>query len=255
MLLISPRLLLGYKPGSDWVAQPSSPHEGAKKVDSTIASFGLASLRHVTNALSGWRAASAPTDGLPHLERLPCDLSWHAAGYLTARELLRCGEANSAHAEVCLRSPQPWDALRRRSSRAAGVTLIPRKDEDEPPARLFFADARSMPGRVAAEAAEDPCVLVVDGRAYELTAFLDQHPGGGELLTEFAGKDASLAFAEVGHSFYARSMLDAYEVDAACVERFVGGSLTRQQNRPARDERKTLLRYGFAQNRMRGTDR
>ena len=138
-------------------------------------------------------ARGAPT-GFPHLERLPQDLAWHAASFLTARELMRCGEACRAHAAVCLEAHEPWDALRRRFARAAGLKLRRRPDDAKtPPARLFFADARAMPDRVAASAAADACVLVVDGRALDVTAFLDQHPGGGELLTEFRGRDASLA--------------------------------------------------------------
>ena len=203
----------------------------------------------MATALSGWGAA--PTDGFPHLERLPQDIAWHAASFLTARELMRCGEACRAHAAVCLEAHEPWDALRRRLARAAGVSLMRRPDDAKtPPARLFFADVRAMPDRVAASAAADACVLVVDGRALDVTAFLDQHPGGGELLTEFRGRDASLAFDEVGHSFFARAMLDAYVVFAP--ERFVGGRLPPRRTRSAGDERKTLLRYGFARSRMRG---
>ena len=74
--------------------------------------------------------------------------------------------------------------------------------------------------------------------------------GGGELLMEFRGRDASLAFDEVGHSFFARAMLDAYVVFAP--GRFVGGRLAPRRNRSAGDERRTLLRYGFARSRMRG---
>ena len=165
---------------------------------------------------------------------------------------MRCGEACRAHAAVCLEAHEPWLALRRRLARAAGLKLRQRPDDAKtPPARLFFADARAMPDRVAASAPADACVLVVDGRALDVTAFLDQHPGGGELLTEFRGRDASLAFDEVGHSFFARAMLDAYVVFAP--ERFVGARLPpRRRNRSAGDERKTLLRYGFARSRMRG---
>ena len=135
-------------------------------------------------------------------------------------------------------------------ARAAGLELRRRPDDAKtPPARLFFADARAMPDRVAASAAADACVLVVDGRALDVTAFLDQHPGGGELLTEFRGRDASLAFDEVGHSFFARAMLDAYVVFAP--ERFVGGRLPpRRRNRSAGDERRTLR--GRARSRKTG---
>ena len=230
-------------------SQPAS--KGQK--ESARATLGLASLQRMATALSGWRAAPARrTDGFPHLERLPQDLAWHTASFLTARELMRCGEACRAHAAVCLEAHEPWLALRRRLAEAAGLELSPRHDDAKtPPARLFFADARAMPDRVAASAAADACVLVVDGRALDVTAFLDQHPGGGELLTEFRGRDASLAFDEVGHSFFARAMLDAYVVFAP--ERFVGGRPPpRRRNRSAGDERKTLLRYGFARSRMRG---
>ena len=234
---------------SSGTSQPAS--KGQK--ESARTTLGLASLQRMATALSGWRAAPARrTDGFPHLSRLPEDLAWHAASFLTARELMRCGEACRTHAAVCLEANEPWLALRRRLARAAGLKLRQRPDDAKtPPARLFFADARAMPDRVAASAPADACVLVVDGRALDVTAFLDQHPGGGELLTEFRGRDASLAFDEVGHSFFARAMLDAYVVFAP--ERFVGGRLPpRRRNRSAGDERKTLLRYGFARSRMRG---
>ena len=232
---------------SSGTSQPAS--KGQK--ESARTTLGLASLQRMATALSGWRAAPARrTDGFPHLSRLPEDLAWHAASFLTARELMRCGEACRTHAAVCLEAHEPWLALRRRLARAAGLELRRRPDDKTPPARLFFADARAMPDRVAASAAADACVLVVDGRALDVTAFLDQHPGGGELLTEFRGRDASLAFDEVGHSFFARAMLDAYVLFAP--ERFVGGRLPPRRNRSAGDERKTLLRYGFARSRMRG---
>ena len=236
-------------PGFARLASSGTSQPSSSKGQKESPRLALASLQRMATALSGWRAA--PTDGFPHLERLPQDLAWHAASFLTARELMRCGEACRAHAAVCLEAHEPWDALRRRLARAAGLKLRQRPDDAKtPPARLFFADARAMPDRVAASAAADACVLVVDGRALDVTAFLDQHPGGGELLTEFRGRDASLAFDEVGHSFFARAMLDAYVVFAP--ERFVGGRLAPRRNRSAGDERKTLLRYGFARSRMRG---
>ena len=236
-------------PGFARLASSGSSQPSSSKGQKESPRLGLASLQRMATALSGWRAT--PTDGFPHLTRLPQDLAWHAASFLTARELMRCGEACRAHAAVCLEAHEPWLALRRRLARAAGLKLRQRPDDAKtPPARLFFADARAMPDRVAASAAADACVLVVDGRALDVTAFLDQHPGGGELLTEFRGRDASLAFDEVGHSFFARAMLDAYVVFAP--ERFVGGRLAPRRNRSAGDERKTLLRYGFARSRMRG---
>ncbi|PWN26642.1 cytochrome b5 [Jaminaea rosea] len=49
--------------------------------------------------------------------------------------------------------------------------------------------------------------LLVDGKVYDVTKFMDEHPGGDEVLTAEAGKDATEAFEDVGHSDDARSLL------------------------------------------------
>lgn len=52
-------------------------------------------------------------------------------------------------------------------------------------------------------------LFVCGGRwcRYDITEFLDQHPGGEEVVLETAGTDASGAFDDVGHSSDARDML------------------------------------------------
>jgi len=42
--------------------------------------------------------------------------------------------------------------------------------------------------------------IVIEGKVYDLTAFVDEHPGGETVLQEVAGKDGTEAFEEVGHS-------------------------------------------------------
>ncbi|KAJ3081086.1 Cytochrome b5 type B (outer mitochondrial membrane), partial [Quaeritorhiza haematococci] len=49
--------------------------------------------------------------------------------------------------------------------------------------------------------------MVIDGKVYDVTKFLDEHPGGEEVLLEQAGVDASDAFEEIGHSDDARELL------------------------------------------------
>ena len=44
-------------------------------------------------------------------------------------------------------------------------------------------------------------------RRYDISEFLDQHPGGEEVVLETAGTDATGAFEDVGHSSDAREML------------------------------------------------
>ncbi|XP_060041211.1 cytochrome b5 type B isoform X2 [Erinaceus europaeus] len=54
--------------------------------------------------------------------------------------------------------------------------------------------------------------LVIHGRVYDITPFLNEHPGGEEVLLEQAGADASESFEDVGHSIDAREMLKQYYI-------------------------------------------
>ncbi|KAG6386486.1 hypothetical protein SASPL_155389 [Salvia splendens] len=56
------------------------------------------------------------------------------------------------------------------------------------------------------------CWLLIGGKVYDVTKFLDDHPGGDEVLLQSTGKDATDDFEDVGHSSTARAMLDEYYV-------------------------------------------
>lgn len=45
---------------------------------------------------------------------------------------------------------------------------------------------------------------------YDITKYLDDHPGGAPVLVEVAGTDATEAFEEIGHSDEARELLKPY---------------------------------------------
>jgi len=49
--------------------------------------------------------------------------------------------------------------------------------------------------------------VVIHDKVYDATKFLDEHPGGEEVLLDMAGKDATDAFEDVGHSDEAREIL------------------------------------------------
>ncbi|KAJ3234294.1 hypothetical protein HDU81_001507 [Chytriomyces hyalinus] len=56
------------------------------------------------------------------------------------------------------------------------------------------------------------CWMIISGKVYDITKFLDQHPGGEEILVELGGQDATEAFDDIGHSSDARKMLVDYLV-------------------------------------------
>ncbi|KAL5062465.1 hypothetical protein RYX36_024202 [Vicia faba] len=56
------------------------------------------------------------------------------------------------------------------------------------------------------------CWIIVNKKVYDVTPFLDDHPGGDEALLSATGKDATLDFEDVGHSDSATEMMEQYFV-------------------------------------------
>ncbi|KAF3686441.1 Cytochrome b5 Microsomal cytochrome b5 type A [Channa argus] len=54
--------------------------------------------------------------------------------------------------------------------------------------------------------------LIIHDKVYDITSFLEEHPGGEEVLLEQAGGDATESFEDVGHSTDAREMLQQYYI-------------------------------------------
>ncbi|MCC6433981.1 MAG: cytochrome b5 domain-containing protein, partial [Acidimicrobiales bacterium] len=71
---------------------------------------------------------------------------------------------------------------------------------------------------VAAHATSEDCWLAIGGNAYDVTAYLTDHPGGSRTITPFCGLEATEAFAtEDGrgeHSEEAVALLADYLVGA-----------------------------------------
>ena len=65
----------------------------------------------------------------------------------------------------------------------------------------------------------EECLLEIDGKRYNLTAWAKAHPGGVNVLRKFHNKDASTAFHAAGHSAAAYEMLKDFlvvEDDTTC---------------------------------------
>ncbi|XP_021484451.1 cytochrome b5 isoform X2 [Meriones unguiculatus] len=52
--------------------------------------------------------------------------------------------------------------------------------------------------------------VILHHKVYDLTKFLEEHPGGEEVLREQAGGDATENFEDVGHSTDARELSKTY---------------------------------------------
>lgn len=65
---------------------------------------------------------------------------------------------------------------------------------------------------------KDSLWLLIENGVYDVTKFSDEHPGGPEPLMDWAGKDATDAFEDVGHSSDARKLMTEYKIGELCEE-------------------------------------
>ncbi|XP_063549216.1 cytochrome b5-like [Cydia strobilella] len=59
---------------------------------------------------------------------------------------------------------------------------------------------------------KDNNVFIVRNHVYDVKAFLDEHPGGHEVLVRVVGKDATEDFDDIGHSLDAKELMKKYRV-------------------------------------------
>jgi cytochrome b involved in lipid metabolism len=60
--------------------------------------------------------------------------------------------------------------------------------------------------------------MVINDNVYDLTDFIQYHPGGYEIMLEYGGSDATNAFLEKPHTIEAAAILDKYLVGALVYE-------------------------------------
>lgn len=65
---------------------------------------------------------------------------------------------------------------------------------------------------VSKHTTEDDLWFIKDGKVYNVTKYVDQHPGGVDTLLGVAGKDGTADFDAVGHSDSARELLKDFYV-------------------------------------------
>ena len=60
--------------------------------------------------------------------------------------------------------------------------------------------ATYTPEEVAKHNTVEDCWIVISGKVYDVSGYLDDHPGGGEVISDLAGNDTTEDFDDVGHS-------------------------------------------------------
>ena len=52
---------------------------------------------------------------------------------------------------------------------------------------------------------QDDCWIAIDGIVYDITNYLDEHPGGFKLMLKYAGKDSTINFYQThDHTDFAK---------------------------------------------------
>ncbi|XWS13440.1 hypothetical protein CRYUN_Cryun36dG0037500 [Craigia yunnanensis] len=83
------------------------------------------------------------------------------------------------------------------------------------------------------------CWLIINGKVYDVTKFLEDHPGGDEVLLSATGKDATDDFEDVGHSDSAKDMMDQYYVGEIDVSTIPKKTNYKPPNQPYYNQDKT----------------
>lgn len=55
-------------------------------------------------------------------------------------------------------------------------------------------------------------IIAIHDKVFDVTVFLNEHPGGEEILLDHGGKDATEDFNDVGHSKDALELMNKYQV-------------------------------------------
>ncbi|KAI8422260.1 hypothetical protein MSG28_001652 [Choristoneura fumiferana] len=104
---------------------------------------------------------------------------------------------------AALRLVNPWTAA---AAEPSAWPSRPEPEEPQPRDRVITL------AEVSQHDTPRDCWVVIYDRVYDISTFLDEHPGGGDIMLEYAGQDASTAFRSSGHSRMAAKALDRFLV-------------------------------------------
>ncbi|CAM9823607.1 unnamed protein product, partial [Discosporangium mesarthrocarpum] len=197
------------------VAAENAPGEAG------AAAVTTAALKHVVRA-GPERLPSGPERLPSGPERLPSDALQKVLEFLAAPDILSFGGAASFSYQAADEEPvwrsawvqrfgQMWetDLCREAAARWHLHGWDPRSSGVEQGWKAFFSEfeATWLGWVTAGLNTMGACIVGLHGRAYDITAFVERHPGSPETLLDMAGTDATAFFEDVGHSTHARELM------------------------------------------------
>ncbi|KAL0908185.1 hypothetical protein M5K25_022662 [Dendrobium thyrsiflorum] len=72
---------------------------------------------------------------------------------------------------------------------------------------------------ISTHTSKDDCWLIIHGKVYDVSNFLEDHPGGYDVLLQAAANgDATQSFEEVAHGSSATSMMEGFLIGSVHVD-------------------------------------
>ena len=79
--------------------------------------------------------------------------------------------------------------------------------------------------QVKSHNSKNDCWIMINGKVYDVTKYLDDHPGGADIIMNLSGGDATREFNDIGHSKNAVKLLDKFEI-GVCTDYTLTGNET-----------------------------
>ena len=83
---------------------------------------------------------------------------------------------------------------------------------DTPSDSVHTTNPQYTPDQIATHNTDSDCWLQIHDKVYDVTKYLDSHPGGAEVILDTAGGNATDMFEDIGHSKGARRQLAKFQV-------------------------------------------
>ncbi|KAF6258879.1 cytochrome b5-like heme/steroid binding domain-containing protein [Scenedesmus sp. NREL 46B-D3] len=158
------------------------------------------------------------SDRAPQLHARACCRNTQHEDFVKVVKLV-CQLVHSCHCQA-LAGAQGW--FQRQSKASQEQSLHARSCFNSPLFKLkqtrAMADKTFTLDECKKHTSDKDCWLVVHGKVYNVTDFLEEHPGGYDIILTSAGKDSTQDFEEIGHSNSARELLEKY-----LIGKFSGG--------------------------------